>query len=321
MDADSLPRWYNPPEGWLASANEMNLPRAFPSADRRTGFEWADRFRADRIRSVLGRPGQFTLEDLRALQCDTLSLPAVRLKRLLETPTLKDPPALAAAVNLLQCWDGRVNADSAAAALFEVWFHRHLRPGVVETLVPFQARGLVGEGDMTRILEALERPDPRLGADPIAGRRRLLQETLVAAWIEVQGRLGTDPSRWHWGDLLQTRFTHALSGAAAGLARNLDVGPVRRGGSRETVGRSGFRSRDFRIETGASVKLVLDVGRWDRSLAMNAPGQSGDPADPHYRDLLEDWAADRYFPLLHSRRAIEKATTRIFLLVPAVKGH
>jgi penicillin amidase len=54
---------------------------------------------------------------------------------------------------------------------------------------------------------------------------------------------------------------------------------------------------------------------------MNAPGQSGDPADPHYRDLLEDWAADRYFPLLHSRRAIEKATTRIFLLVPAVKGH
>ena len=314
MDGDSLPRWTNPPEGWLASANEMNFPKDYPFAERKTGFEWADRFRADRLREALESPGVFTLEDLRALQCDTLSLPALRLQRILDPPTEKDSSQVAAAVKMLRAWDGKVDADSAAAALFEVWFHRHLRPAVLAALLPRSARAYAGEGDMTRVLEALERPDPRLGG----GRRKLLRESLGAAWEELKGRLGPDPARWQWGNLLQARFVHPLSARGSAAERaSLNAGPARRGGSRETVGRSGFKSGDFRLELGASVKLILDTGNWDRSLATNAPGQSGDPEDAHYRDLLEDWAADRYFPLLHSRKAIRKATTRIIRLAPA----
>jgi penicillin amidase len=41
---------------------------------------------------------------------------------------------------------------------------------------------------------------------------------------------------------------------------------------------------------------VADTGDWDRSVASNSPGQSGDPRSPHYRDLFDDWANDRYFP-------------------------
>jgi penicillin amidase len=318
MNGTSLPRWSNPPEGWLASANEMNLPKDFPHGERRTGFEWADRFRADRLRQFLGRPGPFTVEDLRALQCDTLSLPALRLMRLLEPPVGKDPAPVASALRLLLAWDAKVDADSAAAALFEVWFHRHLRPAVVAALLPRPARSYAGDGDMTRVLEALERPDARLGGD----RRKLLRETLGAAWEDVRARLGGDHTQWKWGNLLQARFTHALSARATASERaKLDAGPARRGGSRETVGRSGFRGGDLRLELGASVKLILDTGDWDRSLATNAPGQSGDPDDPHYKDLLDDWAADRYFPLLHSRKAILKATTRIINLEPAGKAR
>lgn len=309
----SLPRWFNPAAGWLGSANEMNLPPASTGRGLATGFEWADRFRADRIAQVLGRPGRISLADLQALQCDALSLPALRLQRLLEAPATDDPPALAAALGLLRGWDGVAAADSAAAALFEVWFHRHLRPAAVAALVPESVRALVGDGDMTRVLEALEQPDPRLGGEP--GRRGLLRRTLEAAWAELAGRQGPDPARWTWGGLLQARFTHALSALAP--AAGLDAGPVRRGGSRETVGRSGFRGSDFRVEHGASVKLLLDTGDWDRSRAMNTPGQSGDPEDPHYRDLLADWAADRYFPLLHSPAAVRRATVRRIRLEPA----
>ncbi len=41
----------------------------------------------------------------------------------------------------------------------------------------------------------------------------------------------------------------------------------------------------------------------------------------HYHDLLPEWAADRYLPLLHSRSAIRQATTRIFLLLPPGKDR
>jgi penicillin amidase len=64
------------------------------------------------------------------------------------------------------------------------------------------------------------------------------------------------------------------------------------------------------------VRVVVDVGNWDNSRAVNHPGQSGDPASPHYRDLAPLWIEGRYFPLLYSRKAVEGATERVIRLVP-----
>ncbi len=61
---------------------------------------------------------------------------------------------------------------------------------------------------------------------------------------------------------------------------------------------------------------MIDVGDWDASVAMNAPGQSGDPRSPHYRDLFADWAADGAFPLLYGRAAVERNTTQVIMLRP-----
>ena len=61
----------------------------------------------------------------------------------------------------------------------------------------------------------------------------------------------------------------------------------------------------------------MDVGNWDNSRAMNTPGQSGDPASPHYRDLAPMWLKGDYFPLLYTRAKVEAATVRRIELVPA----
>jgi hypothetical protein len=52
-------------------------------------------------------------------------------------------------------------------------------------------------------------------------------------------------------------------------------------------------------------------------LAVNTPGQSGNPNSPHYRDLSELWANQEYFPLLYSRGAVERNTESRIILVPA----
>jgi penicillin amidase len=62
--------------------------------------------------------------------------------------------------------------------------------------------------------------------------------------------------------------------------------------------------------------VVVDVGEWDNSLAMNAPGQSGDLRSPHYSDLFPEWAADQAFPLLYSREKVEADTRQRILLEP-----
>jgi penicillin amidase len=65
------------------------------------------------------------------------------------------------------------------------------------------------------------------------------------------------------------------------------------------------------------VRLVVDVGNWDNTRAVNHPGQSGDPESPHYRDLAPLWRDGRYFHLAYTRKAVEAVTEKVILLVPA----
>ena len=79
---------------------------------------------------------------------------------------------------------------------------------------------------------------------------------------------------------------------------------------------TGYRISDFRTTHGASVRIVVDVGEWDNSRWINAPGQSGDPRSAHYRDLAPIWAQGGYVPMLYSRQAVDEAASHIITLQP-----
>ena len=65
---DELPQQFNPPEGFIATANEMNLPSDFPVAQRKIAFEWTDPYHALHIKEVLAGKPRLTLADAMALQ-------------------------------------------------------------------------------------------------------------------------------------------------------------------------------------------------------------------------------------------------------------
>ena len=94
-------------------------------------------------------------------------------------------------------------------------------------------------------------------------------------------------------------------------------GPFPKSGSPYTPNQSTYRLSDFQLTNGPSFRVVLDVGNWDNSRAVNFPGQSGNPDDPHYGDLAQMWLVGEYFPLLYTREAVEKATQARILLRPA----
>jgi len=248
-------------------------------------------------------------------------------------PLLDDLPApdprVGRAIALLRAWDRRLDPGSAAAALFEVWLALELPYAVLSAVLPSQAAvDAVAPGDPTAILALLERPDRRLGRDPDATRDRLLLESLEAAIDRTETLLGLDWARWRWGRLHVARLEHPISPTVgARLRRRLDVGPVPVGGGSHTVGNTSYGSGPwpdgeaatrayFEGAGGASFRQVVDVGRWDRSLVINSPGQSGDPGSPHYRDLIERWARNEPVPMLSSRRAVERAAERLIELRP-----
>lgn len=317
LPGEQLPWVYNPPQGWFASANEMNLPTDYPYRDRKLGFEWASPDRYLRLREVLSRPGKLSVEDSMRLQNDVLSIPARRLVALLKAQASSDPKTLSA-LQLLRAWDGQEHAHSAAAALFEVWWSRYLPYVFKEIALAKRSGATIGPPDTSLLLDALEKPERLLGSEAVAKRNWVLLTSLNLAWTDTQRLLGADPLQWQWGKLQHTLLTHPFAPALdSAAAAKLNVGPLPRQGGPSTPNQSSYDPRDFRHMSGPSFRVVIDVGNWDNSRAINMPGQSGDPASPHYRDLAEPWRKGEYFPLLYSRKAVEAATVQRIDLQPA----
>ncbi|MEU6152179.1 penicillin acylase family protein [Actinosynnema sp. NPDC047251] len=312
-----LPRSHNPERGFVATANEYNLPPDYPK-DRQLGFEWAEPSRYQRIVEVLSAKPKHSLADVTALQNDQLTVIARRVAELIRRLPA-DKPSTEAALAMLRGWDGVEHPDSAAAALFEVWLANHLGPGFVALVLPAPAAELVYSPDITVLLEALENPERWFGPDAREVRDGLLLATLSSAYEEVEYRLGGKPADWKWGNLQRTRFNHPAAGQVAPeVAEKWNVGPFPRGGSWNTVDVS--VSFDFGSEFahlgGASFRMALDVGNWDASQVINTPGQSGDPNSPHYRDLADRWRTGKYVPMLYSRAAVLANTKQVFVLLP-----
>ena len=313
---DVLPSNFNPPAGFFATANEMNLPAQYPNEQNRIAFEWGDRSRIDRLNELLGAKTKETLADSMAIQTDVLSTQSRRAVALLAAVSSQNA-ALAQALSVLKAWNHEESTDSVAAAIYEVWATKYLGKTTVAKAAPQAARKLIGSGQLQAVIEYLEHPDGALGADPKAARDTILLESLQGAVDELTQRLGADMTTWAWGRLHRASFEPAVAVLADPEWRaQMSVGPLQAPGSGSTPRAQAYRTSDFSVVGGASVRLVMDVGAWDNSVAMNTPGQSDDPMSAHYRDLFPLWAQGSYVPLRFSRAAVDADAEELIHLSP-----
>ncbi len=326
-DGDQLPADHAPDVDWFATANQMNLPEDYP-VERTITHDWYAGVRYERIAEELSSRSDWSVSDCVTLQNDYLSVPARRIVQRLGRAT-DVPQQVTSAVDLLRSWDHRLEVDSAAAALFEIWYRRHLRPALLDHALARVISEEDREAALGRILPKDDmaadcRIDLRLlgvgdhssALDPEVVDR-LMIASLAAAVITVEGLLGADRGAWRWGSLHQALLRHPQAALLGDEHTSwTSVGPVARGGSGDTVGCTTY-SPDFVQTVGASFRVVVDVGKWDNSVAMNSPGQSGDAGSPHFRDLFGAWSEGESFPLFYSRRLVEENLSEAILLRPS----
>ena len=314
----ALPSVVNPPKGYFGTANNytlLDVPERYPHWEA-LHYTWGDQMRAARVEEVLANSRHMTVVDNMRLMMDEQSVAARNF-----VPLLRDVQGLDGGADrarrMLLDWDGVLGKDSVEAAIYVSW-ERELRAAAQRTIVPAQVRDHVRGLNTKRLIDWLTAPDGRFGDDPLAGRDALLRDSLTAALAGLRERFGTaDMTTWQYGGEL---FKHALirhpMSAAVNpeLRRRLDVGPFPRGGYGGTVHNTGGGDNQT---SGASFMIIADTANWDNSVGSNTPGQAGDPDSPHYRDLFEVWARDRYFPIFFSRAKIDSVTESTTLLRPA----
>lgn len=291
-----LPMKFNPPEGFIATANHNILP---PGYTKPLAYEWADPSRFRRVEEVLRSRKGWTRQEFERLQHDELSIPARELvPQLLEA--CRRAGTTGPALDVMAKWDYVMRADGAAPLLFAVWIDslasRAFTQAVGGKAGLLRSAG-VGGLDLPVLMARVREP----------GGDALLTGSFAAAAAVVRDRFGADPARWKWGDVHTAPFRHPL-------ARAFDLRDARRGGHGTTVGLTA--GANLRQSHGASFREILDFADWDNSVATNVPGQSGQPGSPFYANLLPLWERGEYFPLSYSRKAVEKATAHVLWLKP-----
>src|SRR5690606_11522312 len=167
-----------------------------------------------------------------------------------------------------------------------------------------------------KVLDWLASPDARFGPNPHEGRDAFLREAFANGLKHLEETLGGDMGNWQYGQekFKHTYLQHVLGGLVnEALKKQLNLGPLPRGGNAYTVGSTG---ENYRQATGASFRMIVNTGDWDAAVATNGPGQSGDPESTFYSNLFEPWANDEYFPVYYSREKIAAVGVSRIVLRP-----
>jgi penicillin amidase len=309
------PHSFNPPDGFIATANNDLIPRGYPHMNA-VGFVWTDPFRWARISEVLGSGRKLAVPDMMRLQTDYLSIIARQLVPLLrDVSSQPASPDVDRARRALLAWDFVLSKESVPAGIYSAW-QRRLIDNVSRVVIPAAARPLFRSLGTARVIEQLVSPSGAFGPNPTAARDTLLMKSLAEAVADLTQRYGADDTKWNYGQpgYHYALISHPLSTAVnEETRRKLNAGPAPRGGDATTVGATGNGGNQT---SGASFRMIVDVGDWERAVGTNTPGQSGDPDSPHYRDLFQMWADDRYFPVPYSRPRVEAALEKRWVLSP-----
>ena len=319
---DDLPRLLNPDWGYVVTANNAVVDRDYPYL---IANYWAAGDRAQRIVDMLEAAmadGDVTADDFARIQFDSYSLLADRYLPLFEGLS-SDNPEVQAAIERLRGWDRQVRRDSVPAALFEVWYANLtlnvLLDDVGEDNID-TVRGNVFFGALAGSPDAVWWDDQATSARETREDIMLASLADTIAWF--QENVSEDANDWTWGTIHTATFvSNPLGASGIGPLENLvNLGPVPVDGGQGIVNATSFNPNELAaVRAIPSMRMIVDLGDLDASLAVQPTGQSGHPTHPHYDDMLPLWQNGEYHAMLFSSALVEEKAAQTLVLRPAAE--
>lgn len=300
IPSEELPRRENPGSGFVATANNDIHD---PSSPHPISTDFHEPYRFRRIAQLLEARDDHDVASMRAIQTDTVSLPAREtLPLLLRVEPRTD--AQREALALLAAWDGDMRADAAAAAVYNAWCTRIAHRALADKLGQDLFRTYTSWRELFRcraLPAMLREPTGWLDDD-------LLRAALEDALEELRTRLGEDPAGWTWGELHTLVLAHPLA-AIPGLEPLFVAAQLPIGGDEQTVAQSGAdATMGDRPGVIPSWRAVWDLGDHANDIAVLPAGLSGNPGSPHWNDQAALFGSGRYRPAAFSPEAVSTLT-------------
>ncbi|RNL71529.1 penicillin acylase family protein [Streptomyces sp. I6] len=150
-------------------------------------------------------------------------------------------------------------------------------------------------------------------------RDELFARAMQDARWELTAKLGKDVGSWSWGRLHQLTLKNQTLGTnGPGILRwMLNRGPWSLGGGEAAVNATGWNAAGgYDVTWVPSMRMVVNVGDWDKSRWINLTGASGHAYSDHYTDQTDKWAKGELLDWAYTGKAVEAATEDTLSLRP-----
>jgi penicillin amidase len=304
---DALPNAFDPPSGFLATANSRVTTGKSPYP---LSLEWVDPYRTVRIYKLLqGRDG-LTPKDMLATQTDIYSEVdqelASRFAYAIDHTAGADA-RLQKAADLMRSWDGRLTTDSAAASLVDqaryAFWPLILRPKLGDKLAEEYRWAEKNFAEEEMIMHS-----PAEWLPPGYKDWNALLTEAVRRGMRL-GRAPADLSRWAYGDWHTIDIEHPLAGFLPLIARMAGTGRQPMSGDTTTV-------KQVSLTVAPSQRFTMDWSNVDGSTENIVLGESGDPYSAYYRDQWNAWYNGTTFALPFTPAAVAAGTRHTLRLLP-----
>ena len=318
---DSLPSTFNPPSGYIVTANNA---AADPGSPPLLTADWDLGYRANqitvRLQQLIAAKTPLTAELMSEIQGDNYSAIAAALVPALQGVRLSGDAA--EAQTLLDGWDYQVDVDSAAAAYFNVIW-RTLLHDMFTGKIDEGAHLTGGDRAFSVVTTLLDQPDSPWWSNPVygtVGQDSMLRRVMTDAAAEAADLMGSNPADWQWGSIHTLELKNATFGESgiAPLEWLFNRGPYELAGGSAVVNAVGWDATvGYEVDWVPSMRQVVSLENFDDSTWINLTGASGHAFHANYTDQAPLWRDHETRPWLFTPAAINQDAANTLVLEPA----
>ena len=304
---DAMPSAFDPPSGFLATANARVTTDKSPYP---LSLEWIDPYRAERIYKLLQGRDRLTPKDMLAVQTDIYSEVdqemAHRFAYAIDHTAGADE-RLQRAANLLRDWDGKLTTGSAAASIVD-----QARYALWPLILTPKLGGKLAEeyrwAEKDFAEEEIVMHGPAEWLPPGYKDWDALLAEAVRRGMQ-HGHAPADVSRWAYGNWHTIDIEHPLAKLLPWIGRSAGTGPQPMSGDTTTV-------KQVSGTLAPSQRFTMDWNNVDGSTENIVLGESSDPYSAYFRDQWNDWYSGRTFALPFTPGAVAAGTQHTLRLLP-----
>jgi len=326
VPASELPSLYNPPQNYIASANNKTVK----DFKYHISNLWEPSSRIERITNLLNSKNKLSVEDYEKMQMDQVSpyaeiitgyiLNAFKNKKVTDHN-------LNQVLELFGDWNFDLSEESQVPSVYAMFFkyllkniyydkmgHDLFNEFVFMANVPYRSVMQVLSDSTNSWWDNPKTPQTET-------RDEIIRKSLAEAITDLELKFGTDVTMWQWGNLHKVTFKHAFSGVSSFLDSYVNIGPFRIGGDGTTIFNTEYSFTDglnkyprydhkeFENNVGPSMRYIFDFARPDEFFLILTTGQSGNLMSSHFRDMSKMWLHGEYIKIRTDEATIRKNKT------------